>query len=163
MRFVPGMLLMIFGISATGAAPSKPPAASQPARPRAVVLKAADAVLHGHVLKLKYEKRTEISYWTDPKAYVEWQMKLPHPGKYEVELVMACEEGRGGEFIVSAGDQTLKGKTRVTKGPHHYIRLSIGTLDIAHPDAALTIKPAGAIRGSLMSLRAVRLIPVKES
>lgn len=154
---------MIFGISATGAAPSKPPAASQPAGPPAVVLKAADAVLHGHVLKLQYEKRTEISYWTDPKAYIEWPMKLPNPGKYEVELVMACEEGRGGEFIISAGGQSLKEKTRVTKGPHRYIRLSIGTLRIAQPDATLTIKPSGAIRGSLMSLRAVRLVPAKDT
>ena len=135
--------------------------ATQPATQPAdgVVLSAAEAHLHGAVLKLTYAKQPEICYWTDPAASVEWELKVPHEGTYDVQLVTACEDGQGGKFVVSVGGQDLPAKSHATGGWHKYKVYSIGAAKLTAGDAKLTIRATGPINGSLMNLRAVRLVP----
>ena len=149
-------LLLLFSICLASLAADKAPD-SQPAR-EAVTLNAADATLHGAVMKLTYAKQPEICYWTDAAAYVQWPVKIPRPGTYDVQLVTAAEEGQGGKFILSIGHRDLPAKTHPTGGSHKYKLVSLGALQLAAGDATLTIRPSGEIRGSLMNLRAVRLV-----
>jgi len=129
-------------------------------QPAAVILPAADAQLQGAVMKLKYAKQVEITYWTDPKATAEWSVKVPQPGKYEIALIMASENEQGGKFVVSVAGQDLSAKTHPTGGWHHYMTLPIGSATFKETTATLKITPSGPIRGSLMNLRAVRLTPI---
>lgn len=136
-----------------------PPPITRPAEQQMIVLDAADAELHGAVLRLSYAGRQEICYWTNPSAYVQWEVRVPAAGQYRVELEAACGGSHGGPFIVSIANQQLSGSARDTGGWHIYQPLPAGTVTLNRPQATLTIKPAGAVNGSLMNLRCVRLVP----
>ena len=140
-------------VAATGPSPQQAP-------PEPIVLSAADAELHGAVLRLGAGKDQELCYWTSQQAYVQWPVMCPRSMPFRVEIIASCPSWAGGDFAVQVGDQTLAGKTPDTGGWRNYRTLKVGTVTLAQQKTTLSIKPAAPLRGRMMNVRAVRLVPV---
>jgi hypothetical protein len=145
--------------------PRVDPGGALPALPRIagpIDLPAFDAVTHGRVIRIEpIPGGYAVSGWRDPEAYVEWDLApaAPAPGRYRVELSFACAPGAGGRFVLAAGDDMLTGRSSPTGGPDQYHTTTLGTIRLGPGGTRLTLRPDGAIRGALMNLRHVRLVP----
>jgi hypothetical protein len=133
-----------------------------PPAPGPIDLPALSAVTHGRTIRVEpIPGGYAVSGWRDPEAYVEWDLApaAPAPGRYRVELSFACPPGAGGGFVLAVGDDQLAGQARPTGGPDQYRTTTLGAVRLRPGDTRLTLRPDGRIRGGLMNLRHVRLVP----
>jgi len=125
-------------------------------------LDAAEATLHGSRIQYEGDKRC-VGFWLDQSDWVSWALQLQRPGRFAVELTLACEKGSGGsEFVVAVGGQKLTGKVEPTGSWTTFATLKLGTIDLAKAGKhTLTVKATKKPRMAVMNLRAVTLRPVK--
>jgi arylsulfatase A-like enzyme len=127
-----------------------------------VSLPAKAATPHGE--KLRYEEQTyknTLGFWVNKDDWAEWSCDVPSAGKYEVDILQGCGKGSGGarvEFTVGAEKFT----TTVVETGHfqHFIRRSLGTVDLPAGKLAVSVKALSKPGAAVMDLREVRLIPV---
>ena len=129
-----------------------------------VKFNAADAVIHGNTAKLESGKgRDNIGFWTDPKDTVSWEFTVTKPGKFEVELLYACEPASAGaEFTIEIGSEKAAGKVKDTTSWTKFKPDTIGTIAIAKAGKqTITVKPGAMPHGAVMNLKSVMLKPAK--
>jgi hypothetical protein len=92
---------------------------------------------------------------------VTWEVEIAQPGRFSVEVELACEPGQeGSTFEVAAGSQKLTGKVPATKGWADFTRLPLGEIAISRKGKAkVTVRGLNLAKGALMNLRAVRWKP----
>jgi hypothetical protein len=85
------------------------------------------------------------------------------PGKWDVEIAFACEDGAAGsEYAVSVGDQKVVGKIDGTGGWEKFVTRKIGSVVVANAgEATLSLKAASMPHGAVMNLQLIRLTPAK--
>jgi alpha-L-fucosidase len=153
----------------------------------AVELLAPEATLHGKTFKCQGSGAGEnIGYWIDKNDWVSWDFKVTKPGKFDVQITLACEAANAGsKFDVALGEQMnvavkavlprkrstvsvklpeqkLSGKVESTGGWEKFVDVKVGTLTIAQPGrCTLSIKPTEMPRGAVMNLKSVVLKPAK--
>lgn len=83
----------------------------------------------------KIERRgghATIGYWTDAAVAPTWKARLDKPGKYSVELVLACETASAGSTVeVACGDARISGKVPDTGGWDSFKGFWLGTVNVA--------------------------------
>ncbi len=129
---------------------------------RPVVLRAADARVHGSTLRLEKGQDGNLGYWFDAKEYAEWAVKGVRPGRYRVSLIFSCGGNSGGDYVVAVGDQKCRGTSRDTGGWHAYTAVDVGTVALPGGDVTVSVRPEGVVRTALMNLRSVTLTPTPE-
>jgi tRNA A-37 threonylcarbamoyl transferase component Bud32 len=152
--------------------PPEPPKlpAPPPAPPEVITLKAADAKPHGPKggKGIRYEKvgspgsgeyRDNIGFWSGKDEYVTWDVTIPQPGTYEVEITYSAPAGIGGEYTVEVAGKKLKAKTAETGGWEKFTPKALGTLKISKAGpATIAVRPVTLPKGGgLMNLQAVTL------
>jgi putative membrane-bound dehydrogenase-like protein len=124
-------------------------------------LLATKAEIYGSSLVLE-EKYRNLGYWSKPDDEASWTMNVARAGRYTVQLDFACEEGAAGNrFVIEAGKSRLEGKVASTGNWDTYQNRQVGVIELAEGEQRLTMRPEGAIRGALIDLRGIRLVPVK--
>jgi hypothetical protein len=101
-----------------------------------------------------------VGFWDNPKASLQWQMTVPKAGKYRVDLTY----GNGNDtndFIFSAGDQKLTGKTAKTGGWDNWKTMNLGEVALSAGESTFTLSPDATLTGGLMDFKLLRLVPVK--
>jgi alpha-L-fucosidase len=131
-----------------------------------VDLPAGQAVIHGTGPRYESTGSTdEIGQWTDAKDWIEWEVDLKQPGKFEVGAVLSSPSG--GSFDISAGTGVLHVKVPNTpptpNTPHAssiYVPASLGMLDLPSVGRVkIAVRPvAGSWPG--LNLRSLTLKPV---
>jgi len=103
-----------------------------------------------------------IGYWSAPRDYAVWNVKTEAPADWDVWLDWSCgPDAAGNEFILEGGAASLSGKVDGTGGWDRYRQTRVGTIQLAAGTHAVTLRPVGpTIRGALMDLRGVHLVPV---
>lgn len=127
--------------------------ARQTYNPR-ITLLARNAVLHGSIY---YEHDYCVAGWHDPNDYVTWNVRVPHTGRYRVEVFYACTCPDGVFTVGIDGDNTVSGVTRNTGSWENYIKVDLGELDLPAGRHDLAVR-AAKINNFLMNLHAVYLI-----
>ena len=144
---------------------SKPKAASGPAQagsPVIAVHASKDVVIHGK--GARYEKkqdRDNIGYWNGPDTWVSWDVTIPRPGTYAIEIVYAASPTcKGNRFKVSVGGASLEADVQPTGDWGTFQTKRLGTLAVREAgQCVLAVRPLGKINGSgLMNLQAIHLI-----
>jgi alpha-L-fucosidase len=143
---------------------SGPPKVSTAIRPEpdgTVVLRSADADVHG--TSARYESiHDDIGYWTKQSDWVSWDFIAGSAGQYEVEITYACDNGTGGtEYEVSVGHESVKGKVRETGGWGNMTTEKLGRIRLNAGRAALAVKPIAMPGFAVMNLQRIRLLPVR--
>ena len=146
--------------------PAEPkPAEAASAEPGIITVRADTAKIHGP--NIKYEKvdkpgidyRDNIGFWGSKDAYVTWDVTVPQPGAYQVEITYSAPAATGGEYTVEVAGKKLKAKTEDTGGWEKFAPRTIGTLKIAKAGpATITVRPVTSPKGGgLMNLQSVTL------
>jgi alpha-L-fucosidase len=104
-----------------------------------------------------------IGFWYDLATSVSWDTRLVKPGKYSVQLGLACEPGsEDSQVDVEVQGKVFKVRVPVTKGWSDFITLDLGTIEAAAGNCEIRVRPVAKARGAIMNLRSVTLVPVAD-
>ena len=129
-----------------------------------VRLPAVEAVVHGETARYESgDGKDNIGFWTNAQDWVSWEVTVKAPGKFEVEVAYACENGsEGSTFAVGVLDQQVKGKVEATGAWNKFVDRKLGTLRLPGSGRfTITVKPESKPKFAVMNLKAVTLKPVK--
>jgi hypothetical protein len=122
--------------------------------PAHLLLPLERAVLSGVVFDAKEGCLTS---WSKSGASATWTLPGLPPGGYEVVLRYSCDALEGGAVLLKEAVYTLTAPVQTTlRGP---AEKNIGTLRITDGAGTLTLSAASVLRGNLMKLHSVELIP----
>ncbi len=139
------------------------------AKDGSVTLKAQDAEIHNPKdgQAARYESghgKDNIGYWMDPRAWVEWDVRIDKPGTFDVVAQMGSTTD-GPQVRVVIGDQQLTGAARDTGSWDKYATVTLGQITIVksgpcrlevHPVKeswkpinlrSITLRPSGSNKG----------------
>jgi putative membrane-bound dehydrogenase-like protein len=133
----------------------------KPAADGSLKLTGANAAIYGPSLVLE-KQFGNLGWWSSPDDRAVWTVAVPKTGRYEVWLDYACDNSAAGNtFVLQAGDAKLTGKVAGTRTWDEYKQMQVGTLALEAGDRQLTMRSDGQIKGALIDLRAIRLVPAK--
>jgi len=129
-----------------------------------IELKAVDAAVHGDTAR--YESgggKDNIGFWTNAKDWVSWDFLVKQPGKFDVEVTYACENGaEGSEYTVAVGSEQVTGKVEKTGNWANFVTAKLGSLTVSNASRqTLTVRPKTMPGFAVMNLKAVVLRPAK--
>jgi hypothetical protein len=124
-------------------------------------LTAVNCAIHGPSLVFE-QQYTNLGDWSSPDDRAVWTVVVPRAGRYEVWLDYACDNGAAGNtFVIQSGNAKLTGQVVGTRKWDAYRQVQVGTLSLQAGERPVTMRSEGAIKGALLDLRAIRLVPVK--
>lgn len=130
-----------------------------------LTLEAEDADIHGKTVRYEHqEKKDCIGFWTDASDWISWDIRLPKPGHYAVELAMSCGVGSGGSrYAVSIGGASLTATVAETGDFLNFTSVTLGSLTVPKEGHfTLSVKPITKPGLAVMDLRRVVLKPIEE-
>jgi len=140
----------------------QPGNAQRPAEDGRIVLRAADAQIHGS--SPQYESgggKDQIGYWADARDYVSWRFQPAKAGTYAVEVEYSCAAGaQGSQYVAAVDPQSLTGTSRASGSWATYVSDKLGTLRLeAGKPLTLTVKPKQPPVWKVIGLKSVTLSP----
>jgi putative membrane-bound dehydrogenase-like protein len=137
------------------------PAVVQPDFDGHLNLRAGLCEIYGKTLVFE-QQYANLGYWNSPDDQAVWTVEVPRPGKYSVWFIYACHNSTAGNaFVLQIGGQKLTGTVQGTGTWDDYKRSRVGSVSLPAGRHQITMRAAGTIRGTLIDLKEIRLIPVK--
>jgi putative membrane-bound dehydrogenase-like protein len=132
-----------------------------PAGDGAFNLLASNCEIYGSTLVLE-KQYGNLGYWSSEDDQAAWALDVARPGKYAVWLEWACDDGSAGNgYVLRAGDQRLAGTVAGTGSWDDYKKARVGEVTLAGGRQQVVLRSAGGkIKGALLDLKAIRLVPV---
>jgi putative membrane-bound dehydrogenase-like protein len=126
-------------------------------------LLATNAEIHGGDITFESTYQN-IGCWHDVQDHAVWMVQLEKAGRFEVSLDFACDDASAGNrFILEGGQPSLCGQVFGTGGWDKYRQQKIGILSLGAGNHRIVIRPdGGSLKGALLDLRGVYLIPDKQ-
>ncbi|MEI7730418.1 MAG: PDZ domain-containing protein [Verrucomicrobiota bacterium] len=124
-----------------------------------LLLSPRDAKINGVGTRPRYDARKNfMGSWNNASASLEWSLKVPKAGDYEVVILLAGM-APGNTFEVKIGNQTLTGTVLNTGGWEKFEAVKLGSVRLEQTgEAVVTLKPV-KVTGAVMNLRALLLTP----
>jgi len=127
-----------------------------------LTLPATAAEIYGTSLVFEPQYRN-LGWWQSADDRAVWTVAVPAAGKYEVWIDWACPKQEAGKlFTIEAGGESLAGRVGATAGWEEYRQTKVGELTLEPGDTRLTVRPTPPLKGILMDLRTLKLVPVKK-
>lgn len=127
-----------------------------------IELPASKATVHAE--KMKYEEQSyknTLGFWVKKEDWAEWTFDVAAAGTFELDVLQGCGKGSAGaEVEFSVGGKTFTLTVQETGHFQHFIRRSLGTVELPAGKATLTVKPKTKPGAAVMDLREVRLVPL---
>jgi putative membrane-bound dehydrogenase-like protein len=125
-----------------------------------LTLPATKAFIHGE--RIVFEPDFwNLGLWSGPQDHAVWKVKLDAPAAFDVYLDYACAaDSAGNKFALDGGDPVLRGTVAATGGWDKYTLVKVGTVKLPAGAGRLTLRPDGPIKGALLDLRTIYLVPV---
>jgi putative heme-binding domain-containing protein len=131
-------------------------------------LPASAAAIYGSTLVLE-PQHGNLGYWSTTDDHVVWTMEVPRAGRYAVWFDWACaDDCAGNAWVLDAGLERLNGKVESTGSWEEYRQAKVGTIALQAGRQELALRAVGRIRstridrGSLINLKAIRVVPSPE-
>ncbi len=100
--------------------------------------------------------------WHGVNDVAEWRVEIPTAATFDVYLDYACDaHSAGNELLIEGGDAPVRWKVESTGAWSKYRTVKIGTIKLAAGEGRIVVHPAGPLRGALIDLKAVSLVPPK--
>jgi len=132
-----------------------PDSAADDDRADVVLLRAADATIHGDGAR---KSGGAIIAWRGKDTTVSWQTKIDKPGRQPVWLSQSNNGAGGSVFELAVGNEKLTGTIRHTDTWDQYLWIRVGEIEIAKPGPfTVTIKPIEQVEGRLGNVAAVAI------
>jgi putative membrane-bound dehydrogenase-like protein len=145
------------------ASPPKQFPGNRPAPVQAVqgayALLATTAEIRGGEIAFE-EPFKNIGMWHGKDDHATWMVEIVKAGDYDVWLDWACADAvAGNAYVLEGGRAALRGKVKATGGWDRYRQEKIGTVTLTSGTQCLTFRPEGELRGALLDLRGIHLVP----
>ncbi len=102
-----------------------------------------------------------IGYWHDERDFVVWKVKLDKPAEFDVYLDYACaNDSAGNPFAIEGVAPVIRGKVVGTGGWDRYTLQNLGKVKLPAGAGRVTFRPDGPLKGALLDLRTLYLVPV---
>lgn len=159
----PAQMADLLAYVAQTTTPPKPFAGNRPEVVRAeggrLTLRASACEIRGGEIAFEGEFRN-VGMWHGAGDHVTWRLQLDAQGAFDVWLDYACaDDSAGNRFILEGGDPALHSQVVGTGGWDRYRRVKVGTVTLTAGQQALTVRADGPLRGALLDLRTVYLVP----
>jgi putative membrane-bound dehydrogenase-like protein len=126
------------------------------------LLRAADAAIFGDQIAFE-QPFGNIGMWHGQEDHAVWTVEVEKERSFDVWLDFACaNDAAGNAFVLEGAKPELRGKVNGTGGWDKYQQLKIGTVKLAAGNARLIFRPDAPLRGALLDLRAIQLVPEGE-
>ncbi len=107
-------------------------ASPKPREDGGLVLSADTAFIHNNegTRDARVQERdgnSNIGYWTDAEASVEWSFEIERPGQYEIRAELAVQEAKS-RFRIGLPDQLKAVEVASTGGYYDYVEKSLGQI-----------------------------------
>lgn len=138
------------------------PAIEQAAN-RTFTLLARDALTHGE--HIRYESgggKDNVGFWTDPKDWVEWIVRVETPGLFEVELTYACIAPGGSRYRVEIAGKQLEATVKPTGSWTSFQTVRIGRVELPEGRHQLAVRALDKVGEGVMNLKSIVLHPVEQ-
>jgi putative membrane-bound dehydrogenase-like protein len=141
--------------------PGNHPERVLPAADGSIRLDAGTAEIYGN--RLTFEPtHGNLGWWIQGDDRAAWTFDVDRPGRFEVWLDWACDEGAGGgSYAIEVGADRISGVVPGTGSWDDYRRARVGEVTLGGGRHRLEVRPEGRPRGPLMDLRSVELRPGK--
>ncbi len=124
-----------------------------------VVLAATTCEIHGNQICFEQPYRN-IGFWHGESDHIVWTVQVDKPATFDVWLDASCDDPSAGNvFVLDGGEQQLRGKMLGTGGWQFYQQRKLGSVTLPRGQVRLTLRPEGLVRGALMDLRTLCLVP----
>lgn len=124
-----------------------------------LTLKAAAAELYGDGIAFEGDFQN-VGMWHGVHDRAEWRIALEKAGTFDVHFDYACDAGSAGnELILEGAEPAVRWKVTSTGAWSQYRTVKLGAFKLAAGEGRLVVRPAGAVRGALIDLRTVYLVP----
>jgi putative membrane-bound dehydrogenase-like protein len=141
--------------------PGNRPELIRPAPDGSLRLTAANCEIFGPSVVLEAQ-HGNLGYWASEDDRAVWTVEVPRAGRYAVWLEWACDtDSAGNGYVLRAGDAQLPGKVAGTGNWDTYRTAAVGELTLRSGPQSVEFRSAGKLRGSLIDLKSVRLVPVE--
>jgi putative membrane-bound dehydrogenase-like protein len=130
------------------------------AKDGSLMLPADKAEISGGAIMFEPEFRN-IGYWKGESDSAAWTVRIYRGGEFGVYFDYACaQDAAGNRYVLAAGKSTISGVVAST-GPDwsRYVRSKVGSLRLDPGEHRVTMRPEGALRGALIDLRTIALVP----
>jgi alpha-L-fucosidase len=126
-----------------------------------VNLPASEARLHGDQIQYESgERRDNIGFWMNPDEWVDWNVAIKQPGKFEVTAEFAGPSATSVQ--VTVGSESLTARTPATGDYGEFRSLKIGDATISSP-GKVNVKLKGVKEGwQPVNVKDIRLKPIKQ-
>ncbi len=125
-----------------------------------LTLPATKAFVHGNEITLEHQFQN-IGFWHSEHDHVVWKVKLDKAAEFDVYLDYACaNDSAGNPFAIDGAEPSLRGKIAGTGGWERYALVKLGTVKLPAGTARITFRADGPLKGALIDLRTVYLVPV---
>jgi putative membrane-bound dehydrogenase-like protein len=126
-------------------------------------LRAEHAEIYGGEIAFEGDFKN-VGMWHGPDDRAEWRVSLPKAGTFDMYLDYACDAHSGGnELAIEGGESPVRWKVASTGAWSEYRTTKIGTVKLPAGDGRIIVRPAGPLRGALIDLRTVYLVPPGET
>jgi putative membrane-bound dehydrogenase-like protein len=102
-----------------------------------------------------------LGWWSSEDDQALWTIEPSRAGLYDVWLNWACANATGANaYVVQAADQRLSGQVEGTGDWDTYRRAKIGKLELRAGRQQIVFRSGGPIKGALIDLKAIQLVPL---
>lgn len=123
-------------------------------------LPASACEVYGPELEYMPEDRA-LGYWHQTSDYCVWQLDVARAGTYAVLIEWSCDIPQAGNFFeLTTGDAKLVNRVPTSGSWQRHLWAQFGQIDLPAGKTSLSIRPQEGIKGALMDLREVKLIPI---
>jgi putative membrane-bound dehydrogenase-like protein len=127
-----------------------------------LTFRATTAEIYGDQIAFEGDFKN-IGMWHGADDRVEWRLSLPKAGTFDVYLDYACDaHSAGNELLIEGGESPVRWKVVSTGAWSEYKTTRIGTVKLPAGEGRIIVRPAGPLRGALLDLRTVTLVPPGE-
>jgi putative membrane-bound dehydrogenase-like protein len=120
-----------------------------------------NGAIFGKSLTLE-KKHGNLGYWSSEDDQVVWTLEVPAAGIHAVELEWACaDDSAGNTLIIQVGERKIVHKVAGTGTWDDYRVIWIATTDLPQGRVEATVRSGGPIRGALIDLKGIYLVPKK--
>jgi putative membrane-bound dehydrogenase-like protein len=126
----------------------------------ACALLATSAAIYGNEIVFE-QPFQNVGCWHGGDDHVVWTVEVEKESTFDVWLDWSCASAvAGNTWVLEGGKGPLRGKVAGTGGWDRYQMHKVGTLTLpAAGTHRLTFRPDGPVRGALLDLRGVHLLP----
>ncbi len=119
-------------------------------------MRAETAELYGDTTHVRGRKHKNLGYWGRPSDRAAWQFVTERPGRYQVWIDWACDDGSAGNnLLLELGSQRIEHPVAGTGDWDTYRSARIGEVTLTPGVHRLELHSAGKVKGALFDLRSV--------